>query len=71
MHDPATAEVWQTAFGRDFRSMAQGDSKTGQKGTNAMFIMTHNKIAHAQAANKFVTYRNPVVNYRPQKEFPH
>jgi hypothetical protein len=24
MHDPATAEVWQTAFGKDFGGMAQG-----------------------------------------------
>jgi len=35
MHDPATAEVWQTAFGKDFGGMCQGDNKTGQKGTNA------------------------------------
>jgi hypothetical protein len=71
MHDPATAKVRQTAFGRDFGSMAQGDNKTGKKGTNAKFITTHNEISHAQAANNFFTYRNPVVNYRPQKEFPH
>jgi hypothetical protein len=24
MHDPATAEIWQTAFGKDFGGMAQG-----------------------------------------------
>ncbi len=46
MNDPATAEVWQTAFGKDFGGMAQGDTKTGQKGTNAMFVMTHDKLAH-------------------------
>jgi hypothetical protein len=71
MHNPARAEVWQTAFGRDFGSMAQGDKKIGQKRTNAMFIMTHNEIAHAKAANKFFTYGNPAIDYRPQKEFPH
>ena len=27
-----TAKVWQTAFGKDFGGMAQGDDKTGQKG---------------------------------------
>jgi hypothetical protein len=27
--------------------MTQGDNKTGQKRTNAMFVMTHDKIAHA------------------------
>jgi hypothetical protein len=42
-----------------------------QKGTNAMFVMSHNEIAHAKAANKFLTYGNPVIDYRPQKEFPH
>ena len=43
MHDPATAEVWQTAFGKDFGGMAQGDPKTGQKGTNSVFVMTHKR----------------------------
>jgi hypothetical protein len=33
MNDPATADVWQTAFGKDFGGMSQGDRKTGQKGT--------------------------------------
>ncbi len=33
--------------------MAQGDNKTTQKGTNAMFVMMHNKIAHARAAQIF------------------
>jgi hypothetical protein len=46
MHDSATAEVWQSAFGKDLRGMAQGCNKTGQ---NAMFVMTHEKIAHALA----------------------
>jgi hypothetical protein len=55
MHDPATAEVWQTAFGKDYGGMAQGCNKTGQKGTNAIFIMTHDKIAHTLAAKKLFT----------------
>jgi hypothetical protein len=46
MNDPATAEMWQTAFGKDFSDMAQGDNKTGQKWTNAMFVMTHTTIKH-------------------------
>jgi hypothetical protein len=33
MKDPTTAEMWQTAFGKDFGGMAQGNQKTGQKGT--------------------------------------
>ena len=71
MHDPATAEVWQTAFGKDFGSMAQGCNKTGQKGTNAMFVMTHDEITQALAPQIFFTYANPVVDYRPQKDDPH
>ncbi len=70
MKDPATAEVWQAAFGKDFGGMCQGDNKTGQKGTNAMFVMTHNEIAHALRAKKVFTYGNPVVDHRPQKEDP-
>ena len=70
MHDPATAEVWQTAFGKDFGGMCQGDNKTGQKGTNAMFVMTHDEIAHALRAKRVFTYGNPVVDHRPQKEDP-
>ncbi len=71
IHDPATTEVWQTVFGKDFGGMAQGDNKTGQKGTNAMFIMTHDKITHAISEKYFFTFANPVVDCRPQKEDPH
>jgi hypothetical protein len=71
MHDPATAKVWQTAFGKDFGGMAQGCNKTGQKGTNAMFVMARNEIRHALAAKKFFTYANLVVDYQPQKDDPH
>jgi hypothetical protein len=52
MNNPATAEVWQTAFGKDFSGMAQRCNKTGQKGTNAMFVMTKAEIASALAAGK-------------------
>jgi hypothetical protein len=71
MYDQATSEVWQMAFGKDFGGMAQGGNETGQKGMNAMFMMTHDKIAQTIAVNKCFTYRNPVVDYRPQKECPH
>ena len=70
MNDPATTEIWQTAFGKDFGGMCQGDNKTGQKGTNAMFVMTHDDIAIAYRNKKVFTYGNPVVDYRPQKEDP-
>ncbi len=70
MHDPATIFIWQTAFGKDFGDMAQGENKTGQKGKNAMFVMNHNEIKTVlRAGNKF-TYANPVVYHRPQKADP-
>jgi hypothetical protein len=31
MNNPVTPEIWQTAFGKDFGGMAQGDNKTMQK----------------------------------------
>ncbi len=71
MHDPATAEVWQIAFGKVFGGMAQECNKTGQKGTNVMFIMMHDEIAHSLKAKNFFTYANPVIDYRPQKDNPH
>ena len=71
MHDPATAETWQTAFGKDFGGMTQDDNKTGQKGTNAMFVMSHKAIKQALENKKKFTYGNPLVDYRPQKDDPH
>jgi hypothetical protein len=60
MHDPTTAEIWQTAFGKDFGSMAQGDNKTGQKGTNSIFVMTHKEIKKIPKLQT-VTYARVVV----------
>ena len=70
MNDPETAEVWRTAFGKDFSGMAQGDDKTGQKGMNSVFLMTHNEIAIVKAAGHTWTYPRIVVDYQPQKEDP-
>ncbi len=71
MHNPATAETWQTAFGKDFGSIMQGDNKTGQQGTNAMFVMTHDKIRHVTRQGKKFTHGNLVEDYRQQKQDPH
>jgi hypothetical protein len=71
MHNPATVEVWQTAFGKDFGGMTQGDEKMGKKGTNSMFVMNHNKIRKAYAEKQKFTYAKIVVDYPPQKEDPH
>jgi len=49
MNDP-------TALGKDFGGMAQGDDKTGQKGTNSVFVMTHKEIDIAKNAGHKWTY---------------
>jgi hypothetical protein len=66
MHNPATSEVWQTAFEKDFGGMVQGDDKTGQKGTNSIFVMTHDEIKKIPK-NQTIMYARVVVNFCPQK----
>jgi hypothetical protein len=62
MCDPTTAEKWKTAFGKDFGGMAQGDIKTGQKGTNSIFVMTQDKIPQIPRGQA-MTYARVVVNF--------
>ena len=50
--------------------MAQGDNKMGQKGTNSIFVMSHEAI-RAIPKKQTVTYARVVVDYRPQKTDPH
>ncbi len=68
MNDPKTAKIWQTAFGKDFVGMAQGDDKTDQKGTNSIFVMTHEEIATAKKEGKTWTYARIVIDYHPPKK---
>ncbi len=70
MNDPATAEVWQTAFGKDFGGMAQGNNKTGQKRHG--HYVCHDARRHKACieGREKITYCNPVVDHRPQKEDP-
>ncbi len=70
MHNPATSKIWQMAFGMDFGGMAQGDNKMGQKGTNSIFVMTHEEIA-CIPPNPMVTYARMVVDFCPPKADPH
>jgi hypothetical protein len=48
--------------------MAQRDNKTGQKGLNAMSVVTQYEIHQVLKAGKKFTYANPVVEHCPQKE---
>jgi len=71
MHNPVTAEIWQMAFGKDFGGMTQGNDRTGQEGTNSIFVMTHAEIKQAYADKVTFTYAKIVVDFRPQNEDPH
>jgi hypothetical protein len=70
MQDPATSEIWMTAFGKDFGSMSQGDDKTGTKGMDAMFAMNPKDVPNIPK-NQPPTYEKVVVAYCLQKEDPH
>jgi hypothetical protein len=70
MHDPATRDIWQPAFGKDFGGMAQDDNKTGQQGTNSIFVMNYKDILHTPN-DRTITYARVVVDFCPQKLDPH
>ena len=42
--DPLLRDTWTTALGKEFGNLAQGDAKTGEEGTNCVFVMTHDEI---------------------------
>jgi hypothetical protein len=69
MNDPATAEVWMTAFGKDFGGMSHGDNKTGKKGTNAMFVMLPFNVPNIPK-DRVITYARGVIDHCPQKADP-
>ncbi len=62
--------VWQAAFGKDFGGMAQGNNKTGQKGTNSIFVMSRDEVKRIPK-NQTVTYACVVVDFSPLKANPH
>ena len=49
--------------------MAQGDNKTGEKGTNSIFVMTHEEIKNIPK-DRVVIYARIVVDFRSQKIDP-
>ena len=48
--------------------MTQGDNKTGQAGTNSVFVVTHGEIEIAMKTGHKWTYARVVFDYFPQKE---
>jgi hypothetical protein len=63
-----TSKIWQTAFGKDLGGMVQGNNKTGQKGTNAIIIMTNAEIPRIP---KNQTNARVLVDFCPQKSDLH
>ena len=68
-NNPEMREVRTTDFGRDFGGLAQGDSKTGEKGSTEIFVMICDEIKNIPADTK-ITYGRLVVNSRDQKPDP-
>ena len=56
--------IWEGIGG-----LAQGDNKTGEKGTNSIFVLNHEAIANIPK-DRVVTYARIVVDFRPQKKDP-
>ncbi len=70
INDPEIAKVWQTVLSKDFGGMAHGDNKTGQKGTNLVFVITRDEIDAASVARHTWTYACIVVNHQQHKKDP-
>ena len=68
MNDPTISEVWKTSFGKEFGGLAQGDNKTGTKGRNAIFVMSHDDIQRHKGQK--YTYARIVLGHRQQKADP-
>jgi hypothetical protein len=67
--DPELKEVWQTAFGKEWGALAQGDDRTGAIGTDTFKILRPDQISSIPS-DRTVTYANIVVDYREQKADP-
>ena len=68
-NDPKFRDVWETGFGKEWGGLAQGDKRTGARGTNTLIILSPDQI-HEIPNDQVVTYANIVVDYCPQKEDP-
>ena len=60
--DPTTRDVWQKAFGKQFRQTTQGNTEKNTKGKNCIFIMSHNEISKIQD-DRVVTYAHVMVGF--------
>ena len=67
--DPELREVWGTGFGKEWGSLAQGDTRTGAKVTDTFKILRPEQVLLIPN-DRVATYANIVVDYRPQKDDP-
>ena len=70
VNNPATAEIRQTAFRKDFGVMAQGGNNIGQKGMNAMCVMNHEDIKRVskQATNSLTQTRRSTTLHKKKTQ---
>ena len=68
-NDLETREVWITASGKQFRGLAQGYNRMGEKGSNAIFVLDHEGIKNIPTDQK-IMYGRLVLDYREQKKDP-
>jgi hypothetical protein len=66
---PPQLKCGRLLLGKIFGGMAQCNLKTGQKGTNSIFVMMHNEISRIPRTQT-VTYARIIVNFGPQKAKP-
>ena len=60
-------KTWTTTLGKQFDSMAQGDTKTGTHCMDSIFVMIHSKIKSI-LKDRVITYVPLVVDFRPQEQ---
>jgi hypothetical protein len=67
--DPILTRTWSRAFGKEFRSLAQGDGSTNMPGTDSIIVLSHEQIRHIPQDGT-ITYTRVVVDYWLQKSDP-
>ena len=55
------SEMWRTAFIKEFGGLAQGDNKTGEKGSNSIFVLDRRRIENISKYRK-VTHGQLVMD---------
>ena len=66
---PELRSVWETGSGIAWGSLAQGDMRTGAKGTDTFKILRPEQVLLI-INDRVLTYANIVVDYRQRKDDP-